>query len=267
MALELLVILALIQGITEFLPISSSGHLILFPAFAGVEDQGTAIDVAVHVGTLGAVMLYFWRDVQRMFAGGIHILTGRFGTEDARLTWLLAIATVPVIVAGLLLSIFGLTEKLRSMEVIGWTMLGFGIVLYVADRYGPRTREAESWTIRDAIILGLWQALALIPGTSRSGATMTGARFLGFERVDAARLALLMSIPTIAAAGILVTRDVYAAGDMALGFDALLAAGLAFVSALLALFAMMRMLRTVSMTPFVVYRVVLGAILLWMVYA
>lgn len=267
MTLWNLILLALIQGITEFLPVSSSGHLVLLPHLTGLADQGQVIDVAVHVGTLGAVILYFWRDVRRALGGVPRMLRGRIDTEGARLAFLLLIATIPVVIAGLILHLTGLADAMRSVAVIGWTMLVFGLVLYWADRRGPATRRAEGWTLRDAVIMGLWQAVALIPGTSRSGITITGARFLGYDRESAARLAMLMSIPTIAASGILLGGEVILTADAQAARDGAIAAAFAFVSALAALALMMRLLRTVSFTPYVVYRVILGAVLLGIAYS
>lgn len=262
-----LLLVAVIQGLTEFLPISSSGHLILLPDLTGLQDQGLAIDVAVHVGTLGAVILYFWRDVRMGLLGLPRLLRGRIDTPGARLAFLLVIATIPVILAGLVLEVSGLAEAMRSVAVIGWTMLGFGLVLYWADQRGPERHRAEEWTLRDAVIMGLWQAVALIPGTSRSGITITAGRLLGYAREDAARLSMLMSIPTIMASGLLLGVEVAADPNAAsLARDGAIAAVFAFVSALLALSLMMRLLRSVSFTPYVIYRVVLGAILLWIAY-
>ncbi|GGL55816.1 undecaprenyl-diphosphate phosphatase [Wenxinia marina] len=267
MPLYHLVLVALIQGITEFLPISSSGHLILLPGLTGMEDQGLAIDVAAHVGTLLAVVLYFWRDVAEGLAGVPRMLTGRIDTWGARLAFLLVIATVPVIVAGFLLSLFDLEQAMRSVAVIGWTMLLFGLVLWWADRTGAEDKAATDWTLRDAIAMGLWQAVALIPGTSRSGITITGARRLGYDRESAARMSMLMSIPTILASGLLLGIEVAGRADAAAARDGAIVAGLSFVSALLALSLMMRLLRSVSYTPYVIYRVVFGAILLWIAYS
>ena len=266
MTLFHLFLVAVIQGITEFLPISSSGHLILLPQLTGSTDQGLAIDVAVHVGTLFAVIIYFWSDVRAAAVGSLRLMRGKVDTPGAFLALCLVIATVPVVVAGLAIKLSGLDELMRSTAVIGWTMLVFGIVLYWADQKGPETRTAETWTIRHAVIMGLWQVLALIPGTSRSGITITGARLLGYGREGAARLAMLMSIPTIAMAGLLLTLDVIGNADMAVARDGAIAAVLAFFSALLALFLMMRLLRSVSFTPYVIYRIVLGIILLVIAY-
>lgn len=261
-----LVLLALIQGVTEFLPISSSGHLVLLPNLTGLDDQGQVIDVAVHVGTLGAVIVYFWPDVRLGLWGVPRLLTGRIDTPGARLAFLLMVATVPVILAGLVLHLTGLADALRSIAVIGWTMLVFGLVLYWADQRGPMRKQTENWSLRDAVILGLWQAVALIPGTSRSGITITGARFLGYGRESAARLSMLMSIPTIAASGILLGADAAMAADLAALRDGAIAAALAFAAALVALAVMMRLLKTISFTPYVIYRIVLGVILLGIAY-
>jgi len=261
-----LLLLALIQGLTEFLPISSSGHLILLPRILGVADQGLMLDVAVHVGTLGAVMLYFWRDMLRLLVGLGHVLTGRVSTPQARLFLLLVLSTIPVVIAGLALKLSGLMDSLRSIEVIGWTMLLFGIVLYVADRKGPQTKRSEGWNLKDALIMGLAQVVALIPGTSRSGITITAARGLGYTRTEGARLSMLMSVPTIMASGLLLGKDVVEAGDWSLLKEAGIAAALAFVAALFALTLMMRLLKSTSFTPYVIYRIGLGGVLLWLAY-
>lgn len=266
MTLFHLFILAVIQGLTEFLPVSSSAHLILLPQLTGMQDQGLVIDIAVHVGTLGAVVLYFWKDVKVVLAGVVDVLRGRLTTEDARLALLFALATVPVVVFGLLLNLSGLDEAMRSIKVIGWSMLVFGLVLYWFDQRGPAHKTATDWSVRDAVILGLWQAVALIPGTSRSGITITGARALGYTRQDGARISMLMSIPTIFASGILLGGEVAATADWQAARDGAIAAAFAFFAALLALTLMMRLLRSVSFTPYVVYRVVLGAVLLWIAY-
>ncbi|WP_298841207.1 undecaprenyl-diphosphate phosphatase [uncultured Roseobacter sp.] len=267
MTLFQLLIVAVIQGLTEFLPVSSSGHLALLPALTGTPDQGLAIDVAVHVGTLFAVVLYFRSDVAVALAGTMRLLRGRIDTPGAFLALCLAISTVPVVLIGFIIKMAGLDEMIRSVAVIGWTMLGFGLVLYWADRNGGSQRSAKEWTLRDAATMGLAQALALIPGTSRSGITITAARHLGYDRESAARLSMLMSIPTIAASGALLSLDVAGQADWALARDAAIAAAFAFIAALLALVVMMRLLKTVSFTPYVIYRVLLGIVLLVYAYS
>ena len=267
MSLFHLLLVAVIQGITEFLPVSSSGHLILLPNLTGMADQGQAIDVAVHVGTLGAVILYFWSDVRGALAGLPRLARGKTDTAGARLAFLLLVATVPVILIGLLLKLTGLDDAMRSVTVIGWTMLIFGLVLWWADQKGASDLGAGDWSTRHAWILGFWQAVALIPGTSRSGIVITGARALGYARPDAARLSMLMSIPTILASGALLGAEVVGEADWEMLRLAGIGAVFAFAAALLALALMMRLLRSVSFTPYVIYRVILGVFLLWWGYS
>ncbi len=259
-----LILVALIQGITEFLPVSSSGHLILLPRLTGMEDQGIVIDVAAHVGTLFAVVLFFWGDVRAALFGLGRLARGKVDTQGAWLALCLIIATVPVIVAGLILKVTGLADAMRSVTVIGWTMLLFGVLLYFADQRAPQEKTQAEWSIKDAVRLGLWQAVALIPGTSRSGITITGALFHGYTRHDAAKIAMLMSIPTIIASGSLAGLDLIG-GDVPLR-DATIVIALSFLSALAALAFMMRLLRSVSFTPYVIYRVILGIVLIWVGY-
>ncbi|WP_298437532.1 undecaprenyl-diphosphate phosphatase [uncultured Jannaschia sp.] len=265
MALWHLFLLAVLQGVTEFLPVSSSGHLILLPALTGLADQGPVLDVAVHVGTLGAVILYFRSDVARALVGMLGLLQGRKDAET-RLAAGLAIATIPVILAGLAIKLTVGTEAMRSVAVIGWAMLGFGLLLWWFDRRGAQLKGLADWTPRAALKLGLWQAVALIPGTSRSGICITGARAMGYERSEAARIAMLMSIPTILASGVLVGLDVVGEADGALARDAGIAAVLSFGAALVALQLMFRLLQSVSFTPYVIYRIALGLFLLAWAY-
>jgi len=255
-----LLLLALLQGLTEFLPVSSSAHLKLFHLASGTQSGALVLDVAVHIGTMAAVCLYFWRDMLLILQGIGDVLRGRFKSEGAQLFLLLLLATIPAIAVGLALKLTGLVERLDQLWLMGSTMIVFGIILWWADRKGPQTRR--DWGLRDAVIMGLWQAVALIPGVSRSGATITAARFLGFERVAGARLAMLMSIPTILASGSLLAVDVVKAGDWSLAGDAALAAVMAFGAALVALRVMMRLLARVSFTPYVIYRIGLGIVLL-----
>ncbi|MEE4189325.1 MAG: undecaprenyl-diphosphate phosphatase [Roseobacter sp.] len=267
MSLFYLMLVAAIQGITEFLPVSSSGHLVLLPALTGAEDQGLAIDVAAHLGSLVAVILYFWSDVKIAAVGGLRLVRGKVDTQGAFLALCLLLATVPILLVGLTLKLTGLDEALRSVAVIGWAMLGFGIVLYWADRTGSADRTAPDWSLRDAFMMGCAQVLALIPGTSRSGITITAARKLGYAREDAAKLSMLMSIPTILASGFVLSFDVFGSANLNMARDVAIAAALSCVAALLALTVMMRLLRTVSFTPYVIYRVILGVVLLVYAYS
>jgi len=267
MSLFNLLLVAIIQGTTEFLPVSSSGHLILLPILTGLADQGQVVDVAVHVGTLGAVILYFRKDVLMALLGFRDLRRGNRETPGARLALGLVIATIPVVLVGLVLSLTGYDEALRSITVIGWAMLIFGIVLYWADQRGQEQLDTKHWGLRHALIMGLWQAVALIPGTSRSGITITGARALGYNRTDAARISMLMSIPTIIASGVLLGAEVISTADAQAARDGAIAAFFSFLAALGALSLMMRLLHSVSFTPYVIYRIFLGIVLLAIAYS
>lgn len=258
-----LVVLAIVQGITEFFPISSSAHLILTPKFFGWVDQGPLIDLAVHAGTLLAVILYFRAEMWRMILGGLGLLRGRYD-ENAKLFLLVSLASVPAFAAGPLIYYFGGNEMMRSVELIGWTTLIFGVLLYAADQYGKHLHSLEHVNYLNAAIIGLAQALALVPGVSRSGSTMTAARFLGMHRAEAARFSFLMSIPVTMAAGGLGVLEIYKTGQVELQIDALIAGVVAFFTALFAISVLIRWLQTSSFTPFVVYRIFLGAgLLIW----
>ena len=265
MLLYHLILIALIQGITEFLPVSSSGHLILLPSLTGLEDQGLVIDVAAHIGTLCAVVIYFWSDVYLTLQGIPQVLRGRFNARPARLLISLAIATVPVISAGLIFKLTGLSGAMRSITVIGWAMLGFGVLLYWIDQKAQTHRKMDTITWRNAFVLGLWQAVALIPGTSRSGITITGALWAGFTRKEAARISMLMSIPTILASGALTALEL--SGGTVPIRDTAIVITFSFGAALMALSLMMRLLNSVSYTPYVIYRVLLGLALLAIGYS
>jgi len=200
-------------------------------------------------------------------SGVPRLLTGRIDTAGSKLAFLLIIATIPVVLLGLVLKMTGLSDAMRSTAVVGWAMLIFGVVLYVTDQRGAETKTAKDWSLRDAIQLGLWQAVALIPGTSRSGITISGARSMGYSRHDSAKISMLMSIPTIVASAVLLLADVIKDADAQAAKDGAIAAGFSFVAALFALTIMMRLLRTVSFTPYVIYRILLGLVLLYIAYS
>ena len=262
-----IIVLTIIQGITEFLPVSSSGHLVLVPLVTGWQDQGLLMDVSVHVGTLAAVLVYFWRDLAQILLGWIG---GHWRRRDRQLGralgFYLVVSAIPVILAGGAIYVLG-HEMLRNPEVVAWATIGFGILLYLADRIGLTVREVEHMTLGHAFLLGLFQVLALIPGASRSGVTMTAARWLGYERPEAARFAMLMSIPVIAASGAVAGYEVWQEGDPLVTADAALAAALSFGVALVSIALLLALLRRVSFTPFVIYRLLLGgAVLVWLYY-
>ena len=266
-------ILAIVQGITEFLPISSSGHLVLIPVLTGWTDQGLAMDVSVHVGTLIAVLLYFRDDTKGLFLAGlgsIGIAPARRATEGTiygKLFWAIVIATIPAVIVGFALKVTGVADLMRGAAVIATTSIVFGLLLYWADRVGATEKSLARMAVKPALIIGFAQVLALIPGTSRAGITMTAARYLGFNRQDAARFSLLLSIPTILGAAVLLGKDVAESGDSILWVHAAFAAGLSCLAALAAIHFLMKWLAHASMAIFVVYRVALGIFLLALIAA
>lgn len=264
MSPEQIIVLAIVQGITEFLPISSSGHLILIPVFTGWPDQGLATDVMVHVGSLVAVLAYFWRDCLSLLKGGLNLLRGKM-TDDGRMVLYILAATIPAVAFGLFLKASGASAMLRSVEIIAWNAIIFGIVLYVADVVGKRIKSMEDMTLAPAMMIGVAQALALIPGTSRSGITMSAARLLGFERAEAARFSFLLGIPAIAAAGLVTMLEFLEAGE-GIPSDALWAAFLTFFSALAAIALLMAVVKRTSFLIFVIYRLALGLLLFALLY-
>ena len=263
-----IIVLAIVQGITEFLPISSSGHLILVPYLTDWPDQGIMMDVGVHVGTLGAVMLYFRRDVGRMIVAFFQMLTfaKEYNSSERHLMLMLILSTIPIVIFGAAASSLGLTDAWRTIEIIGWTSIIFGIALYWFDTKCDVKLDLSKLCFGHALIIGFAQVLAIIPGTSRSGVTMTAARALGFSRTDAARFSMLMSIPTILAAAILQIADLLGEQTLTIGTDLLLGAFLSFIAALVAIAGLLKWLARASMTPFVIYRILLGIGLLIMVY-
>lgn len=254
-------ILALIQGLTEFLPISSSGHLILAPILFDWKDQGLAFDVAVHIGTLAAVVFYFRQDIVNLFKAWLGSFQGQYSAES-RLAWGVIIATIPAVVAGLLLRDF-IEMYLRSGEVIAWATIGFGILLGFADWSGKRERDEYSLTWKDILVIGFAQALALIPGTSRSGITMTAGLMLGLTRQAAARFSFLLSIPLILASGLYESKKLIESPQPTDWTALILGAVIAAMSAYLCIHFFLRLLERIGMMPFVVYRLLLGVFLLF----
>ena len=259
--------LGLLQGLTEFLPISSSAHLILLPVLVGWPDQGLAFDVAVHVGTLAAVLAYFRRELRRMAHSSLRALRTGILDADARLAGLIAIGTVPVVCVGLVLEGVGSLDAtgaaalFRGAAVIASTTVGFALLLWWADRKGSRTRDESSLSWRDALLVGAAQVLALIPGTSRSGITITAALALGFERKAAARFSFLLSIPVIAAAGLRSAAAAFEASEATDWAALSLGAAVSAVSAYLTVHLFLKLMDRIGLLPFVIYRLVLGALL------
>ena len=261
------VVLAIVQGLTEFLPISSSAHLILVPQFLGWTDQGLAFDVAVHFGTLTAVLLYFRHEVIAILQAWFASLAGKAadfenGVANAHLGWAVLIATIPVGLAGLLFHDF-ISESLRSPMVIAATTAIFGVLLWAVDRKGGIGSDEYHMSWRTILIIGLAQALALIPGTSRSGITITAGLALGLSRKAAARFSFLLSIPVVTLAAGLETLNLIEAGETVDWFLLILGVVVSAASAYLCIKLFLTALDKLSMLPFMLYRLALTGVLLW----
>lgn len=252
-------ILALIQGLSEFLPISSSAHLVLPSQLLGWPDQGLAFDVAVHFGSLLAVMFYFRTDIARVVVGGFGSLVGRWN-DDAQLAWMLVLATIPAGLAGLIFDDF-IEANLRTTDVIAITTIAGGLLLLAADRNGGGSKTLADLTWGLVLLIGLAQVLALVPGTSRSGITITMALFLGLARTEAARFSFLMSVPIILLSAVWMSKDLIGEVEVVWSIFAIgiVASGL---SAYACIAAFIAVLDKIGMLPFVVYRVILGLCLL-----
>jgi undecaprenyl-diphosphatase len=265
MAFLQIIVLAIIQGITEFLPISSSGHLLLVPAVTGWPDQGLLTDVMVHMGSFMAVVVYFWRDCWNLVMGGLDLVRGRM-TPWGRMALYIAIGTVPAIAFGLFLDKIGFMDAVRARpEIIAYNAIFFGVLLYVCDRFGKNINQMANMNLPSVVIIGLAQALAIIPGTSRSGITISAGRALGFERTEATRFAFLLGVPAIGGAGVLKLGEAVSSGA-SITMPMLITAVLTFFVALGTIAVLMKMVRQISFLPFAVYRVVLGVALLGLIY-
>lgn len=257
-----IIVLAIVQGLTEFLPVSSSGHLVLVPAIFSWDDQGLAFDVAVHFGSLAAVWIFFRKDIAGLIQGGFEVLGGKVESPQSRMALGIALGTIPAAAAGYLLADW-IESNLRSPAVIVVTLAGYAILMLLADRFGRRERNISSTRIKDALIIGCAQALALIPGTSRSGVTITAAMALGFQRQDAARFSFLLSVPVILLASIykftgLLLGDVPVPW-LQLGVGAIVSAVVAYIS----IEFFMRIVNRVGLLPFAIYRLLLAAVILY----
>ena len=265
MFFEQILTLSLLQGLTEFLPISSSAHLVLLPRFVSWEDQGLAFDVALHLGSLLAVVFYFRKDLVQVARGIAARVVDRKANEHSRLAGLIVIATIPVCLTGLPLGSFVdgwiRVTPARTFGVISLTTLGFGLLLWLADRRHGNSRDVSRIRVRDAIWIGLAQSISPIPGTSRSGVTVTAALFRGLDRRSAVRFSFLLSIPTISLAGGYQAYKLLQESDVvdwtALGMGV----GLSAISAYLCIHFLLKIIERVGMMPFVLYRVALSIVL------
>lgn len=264
MTLDQILLLSFIQGVTEFLPVSSSGHLVLVPALCGWKDQGLMMDVAAHLGTLISVLIYFHKDVISLFKGFFSLLRGQLN-ENTQLLFNLLIATFPVIFVGLFFEkVVG--DTFRSVTVIAWMGIIFGIIMYAVDKYGKLTETVADTTAKRALCFGLAQCVALVNGVSRSGVCLSVGRFMNYKRPDAARFVFLMSIPTLTGAGLVKGYQLFKGGDFSMMKDAGLIMGFSFIFGFCAIAFMMRWLQKSTLTPFVIYRILLGFFLLLGVY-
>ena len=262
MTLVQLIVLAVIQGITEFLPISSSAHLILAPVVVdGWADQGPLIDIAAHVGSLIAVLIYFRNESAMLLRGGVDTLRFR-DSADRKLFLFIAAATIPLLLAAGVIVATGLTDALRSPTTIGVASIVFGALLWHGDRKPGEKNGLDRITFRETMLIGAAQALALIPGASRSGVTMTAARYLGWTREEAARYSMLLAIPAIGALGFFAAIEIVRVGAGATMQAAAIVAVLSFFTAYGAIAVLMTLTRKISFTPFVIYRILMGLALL-----
>lgn len=257
-----LVILSIVQGFSEPWPISSSGHLALAHHLLGdnLEENASVarqLDIAVHIGTFLALLIYFWRDVLAMARGGVNILQGRFHDPDGRMALFLVVATIPAVIAGYFVAKLD-PAVFYDLTRLAFALLGFGLLLGVADKFFPQDKHLEDMNFKRALLFGLAQILALMPGVSRSGITMTMGRFLGFDRIAAAKFSFLMAMIATAGAGVIATAEVVQAGDYSLGTQYVVAIFLSFITTLGAVYILMKWLQRYSFMPFVVYRVILG---------
>ncbi len=256
-----IILLAFIQGLTEFLPISSSAHLVLTPMLMGVEDQGLSFDIALHIGSLLAVMIYFRHEVVAITSDTLGRLFARQeATENSQLGFAIAVATIPIVVAGAIYTLSGI--EFRGPVIIAAASILFGLLLWWADTKPRPHKSIEQITLNDALIIGIFQILSIIPGTSRSGITMTAALMLGFTRTAASKFSFLLAIPTILmSAGVVILK--IAKSDAPLDWNAMIiGAVLSFIVAYIAIFYFLKLIERVGMMPFIIYRVLLGILLL-----
>ncbi len=265
MAFDQLLLLAAIQGITEFIPVSSSGHLVLAHEWGGTAQADAlsfaVLDVALHLGTLAAVLVYFRQDVVRLAMGAWDVLLAQH-TAPRQEALNMVYATVPVLLAAALLLGLGLIDALRTPETVAWASILFAVPLYLADRYSASLKAVQDMAARPALLMGLAQMLALIPGASRAGVTIMAGRALGFSREAAARYSMLMAMPVILVFALSGLLDLWAARNFAALGTALLGAVLAALFALASIDIFLKLTRRLSLLPFVLYRIVLGAVIL-----
>ncbi len=257
-----IIVLAIVQGLTEFLPISSSGHLVLVPSAFGWNDQGLAFDVAVHFGSLLAVCVFFRKDIAGLLRGSVQLLGLRNETVESRLALALGLGTIPAAIAGLALAGW-IEANLRDPSVIVITLAGYALIMLLADRYARSDRNITQVGLRDAVVIGVAQALALVPGTSRSGVTITAGRILGFARQDAARFSFLLSVPVILLASGYKTLELVLGEAPVPWLELAVGVAVSGVVAYLSIEFFMRFVSRIGLLPFAVYRFALAAVILY----
>ena len=256
-----IVVLAVVQGLTEFLPISSSAHLILVPQLLGWPDQGLVFDVAAHFGSLLAVVFYFRHEVKRMIRAWLKTLAGGAGDADSQLAWWVFIGTLPAILVGFFLQ-QTIETQLRTPWIIAGASIAFGLLLWFADSRAVRSRDEYQLRLKDVLIIGFLQVLSMIPGTSRAGITITGGLFLGLTRRASARFSFLLAMPVIFASGVLQTVRMFTEVNPISWFDLMSGLLLSAISAGLCIHFFLRLVERLGMLPFVVYRILLGGVIL-----
>ncbi len=257
------VFLGVLQGLTEFLPISSSAHLRIFPELFGWEDPGAAFTAVVQIGTETAVLLYFWRDIWRIGSTWVRSLFDRSLREhqDARMGWFIIVGSVPIVLLGIAFKDV-IERDFRNLWIIGTALVVLGVVLAVSERVGRKSQSIERLNMRDAVLLGLAQAAALVPGVSRSGATISMGLFLGYEREAATRYAFLLAIPAVVGAGLFELPEIPHGADAYGVVPTIVATVAAFAVGYAAIAWLLRYVSTHSYAPFVVYRIALGGLTL-----
>ena len=258
MELIQIIVLALIQGITEFLPISSSAHLILTSKLLHWKDQNYYFDVAVHAGSLLAILIYLRKDIKIMLIAWFKSLNKQH-SKESNLAWLIILATIPTVITGAIMA--SSISSLRSTYVIAATSIIFGIALYIADQKKSNIQDMYALTWKQAVLIGLAQTLALIPGTSRSGVTITAALLLGFSKTSSAKISFLLSIPIIVAATSYTTIKGIKYAEVPAAQEVILGMLISFITALTFVHLFIKMINKIGMTPFVIYRIVLGLLL------
>ena len=246
-------ILSIIQGITEFLPISSSSHLILASKYFNFDNQSLSLDVSLHIGSFIAVIFYFKKDIFNFL-------------KNKELFFKIIISSIPVMVVGYTLVKLNLIEQIRNIKIIGWTTLIFGILLYFSDKFSTAKMMKNNFNYKSALYIGFFQVLSLIPGVSRSGITITAARFLGFKREESVKISFLLSIPTLAAVSIFGIINLSSSDNLNISLLNILSIFLSFIFSLITIKYFLKYIKNFSLNIFVIYRVILGIIILILAY-